>query len=216
MDIDALIKTYPYLYHMAEKGSWPLIEKHGLLSTSALLDKHKVNGAARDELEARRRPDKVTLASNHFDTVVLRDQKPIIESKLQKCLLDGLQPADWYKILNGKTFFWVGTDRLSILLNAHHYQGDEHVVLTINTEPLVRAYAKSISLCHMNSGNTLPFAHPRGKSTFLPIHEYPAKQSGKPVKPVAELVVDYGVPDIAKYVESVTRMRGNEVLGEIV
>lgn len=216
MDIEVLIKTYPYLYHMAEEGSWPLIQKHGLLSTAALLDLHKVTGAVRASLETQRRPEKFSLTSKHFDTVVLRDQKPIIETKLQKCLQDGLHPSDWYRILNGKTFFWVDTNRLSTLLNAHHYKNGEHIVLTVRTEPLVRAYAETISLCHMNSGNTLPFAHPRGKNTFLPINQYPAKPSGLPVKRVAELVVDYGVPDIAKYVASVTRMRGDAVLGKIV
>ena len=35
---------YPPLYHMAAEGSWPSIQRHGLLSTSALLDLYEVCG----------------------------------------------------------------------------------------------------------------------------------------------------------------------------
>jgi Family of unknown function (DUF7002) len=38
---------YPCLYHMAEANIWPSIEKHGLLSTTALLDLFEVNGNRR-------------------------------------------------------------------------------------------------------------------------------------------------------------------------
>ena len=40
----------------------------------------------------------------------------------------------------------------------------------------------------------------------------PVKPSGKPVKNVVELVVDYSVPNIADYVVEIRRMRGSEVL----
>ena len=35
------------LYHMSEKGSWPIIQKLGLLSTSVLLDECGVTGPER-------------------------------------------------------------------------------------------------------------------------------------------------------------------------
>ena len=38
MTVDELLATYPRLWHMAMDGSWPSIEKRGLLSTSALLE----------------------------------------------------------------------------------------------------------------------------------------------------------------------------------
>jgi len=57
MDVDALVKRYPRLFHMAEKGTWPSIKKHGLLSTSAVLDLHQCDGDERRvlEIEHRRR-----------------------------------------------------------------------------------------------------------------------------------------------------------------
>ena len=42
MEIERLISRYPTLYHMAEDGSWESIQRHGLLSTSALLDRFEI------------------------------------------------------------------------------------------------------------------------------------------------------------------------------
>jgi hypothetical protein len=67
----------------------------------------------------------------------------------------------------------------------------------------------------MNSGNTWPMPHRRGTDIFCRIPDYPVKRSGKPVKNVVELVVDYAVPNIAKYVVEVRRMQGSEVLDVI-
>ena len=47
-ELAELIRDCPTLYHMAECGSWPSIRRHGLLSTSALLDLYGVQGAERD------------------------------------------------------------------------------------------------------------------------------------------------------------------------
>lgn len=215
MKILDLIKAHPYLYHMAEMNSWPSIKKHGLWSTSALLDHHKITGKSRFAHESQHRPEKATLTSPYFATTVLRDQKPMSDSRLQMGLQDGLTPQDWYETLNSKTFFWVSEERLMILLNARAYRAEEHDVLTLRTEPLVRAYHEKILLCHMNSGNTFPVPHKRGNDTFVPIEDYPVGSSGRPRKPVVELVVEYGVPDIANYVVSVRRMRGAEILSSL-
>lgn len=215
MEIEALIEKHPYLYHMAEMGSWPSIRANGLWSTSALLDHHRITGTARFDQESRHRPEKVTLTSPHFVTTVLRDQKPMSDTRLEDALRDGLTPQNWYEILNRKTFFWVSEERLLTLLNARAYRNEEHDVLTLRSEPIIRAYHDRISLCHMNSGNTFPMPHKRGRDTFLPIADYPVDARGRPHKPVVELVVEYGVPNIADYVVSVRRMRGNQVLSTL-
>ena len=68
----------------------------------------------------------------------------------------------------------------------------------------------------MNSGNTMPMPHRRGVDIFRRILDYPVKRSGKPTKPVVELVVDYAVPNIAEYVVEVRRMKGSEILDVIL
>jgi len=50
MDPELLIKTFPRLYHMADRDAWPSIQRHGLLSTTALLDLFEIHGAQRKAL----------------------------------------------------------------------------------------------------------------------------------------------------------------------
>lgn len=216
MDIEALIRRYPNLYHMAERGSWPSIQKLGLLSTTATMDLMKVQETARNKYERMHRPTKMTVAHPRHGRIVLRDQKPMSDVRLATCLQDGLQPGDWYALLNGKVFFWVTEARLHKLLNARAYRSEEHDVLTIDTGPLVRKYAARVLLTHMNTGNTFPMPHKRGLNTFKTIPAYPTKADGKtPLPEVVELVVENAVRDIAQYVLAVRRMCGSSVLSQI-
>ena len=59
--IDQFVARYPRLYHMAECGSWPSIKRHGLLSTSALLDLFEVSDAERFSIESTWRSREVTV-----------------------------------------------------------------------------------------------------------------------------------------------------------
>jgi hypothetical protein len=132
---------------------------------------------------------------------------------LVRCLQDGLAPADWYRILNSKVFFWLTWERLQRLLNAGQYRLQEHDVLTVDAKALVSAYARQIWFCPMNSGCTKPFPHARGSSTFQRIADYPYSdwRSKRPRgERVVELAIDYAVPDIAKFTTRVVRMRGND------
>lgn len=215
MNIEDLVAEYPRLYHMAERGSWPSIETHGLWSTSAILDRHRISGHEREIYESRHRPGKIPVRSPHFPRTVLRDQIPMSDASLKNCLNDGLSPQDWYEFLNAKTFFWATYDRLLKLLNADAYKNDEHDVLIVDTASLIKAHANQITLCHINSGCSKPWVHMRSKNVFQSIEDYPAKRNGRPQKTVAELVVEYGVPDIAQHVISVQRMRSNTVLGTL-
>jgi hypothetical protein len=197
-------ERYPRLYHMAEVGSWEGIRRHGLLSTSALLDRWEVRGAARTELEKRRRPESVTITHPKHGDAVIRDQKPMDDRGLQKSLRDGLSPADWYEILNGRVFFWVCEDRLARLLGARAYRGRRQTVLTIDTAGLLERHAKRVTLSPINSGCTKPNPQPRGRDTFLRLDAYPfaawqKKRGRRDI--VVELAVDYAVPDVVDFVE---------------
>ena len=70
-------------------------------------------------------------------------------------------------------------------------------------------------LCPMNSGCTKPYPHPRGRRTFQRISDHPyAQWKGKRQRGerAVELAVDYAVPDVAKFVTRVVRMKASEVL----
>lgn len=215
MDIETLVAHYPYLYHMAEKDAWPAIKTRGLLSTSAALDRYRINGAERRRLEEEHRPEKVTIGPAG-DQIVLRDQKPMEPTRLAQALTDGTTPSQWYRFLNGRVFMWAEEHRLFRLTNARPYQKLEHDVLTISTASLLRVHADAIWLCHMNSGNTFPMPHARNMGAFRRIAAYPTKpRNGAPAKPVVEVVVDYSIPDIAEHVVAVRRIKATNVLHPI-
>ena len=214
-ELAELLHHCPTLYHMAERGSWPSIQRHGLLSTSALLDRCAITGVERFAIESMRRPDKVPISGTGFGHAVIRDQKPMDESGLTRCLEDGLTPQDWYRLLNGKVFFWLTPGRLYRLLEASPYRDTEHEVLEVEASALTATYRSEITLCAINSGNTKPFPAKRGRLTMLPIDDYPYA-SWRKVRPkgsrVVELAVTGGVPDILGFVRRVTVMRKREEL----
>jgi hypothetical protein len=121
-------------------------------------------------------------------------------------------------LLNSKVFFWLTRDRLIRLLNAGTYRAQEHDVLELDSKALVEAYADRVWFCPINSGCTKPFPHPRGYSTFQRISDYPYAQwktKRKRGERVVELAIGYAVPDIAKYVKRVIRMKSAEELALI-
>ena len=199
----ALAADFPRLYHMAEAGSWPSIELHGLLSTTALLDLFSVKGAKRDALELAHRPESVAITHSEHGSAMVRDQKPMSDSGLQRALTDGLTPREWYGILNARVFFWLTEERLQRLLNAKPYRGKSQTVLTLDTAKLLRAHGPRVQLSPINSGNTKPYPHPRGRDTFLPRDQYPFevwKKKRNRRDHVVELTVEYSVPDVRDFV----------------
>lgn len=217
-ELDELLTDCPTLYHMAAAGSWPLIRKHGLLSTSALLDLSNVTGTARDEIESARRPENVTLPFGNTEQLVIRDNKPMDDRGLERCLTDGLTPADWYRTLNARVFFWLTKERLFRLLSAGAYAASEHDVLELDSRSLVTTWREAITLSPINSGCTKPFPHPRGATTFLSIDEYPYAhwRSRRPRgERVVELAVSNGVIPVQPLVRRVVRMRQKTELAEL-
>ncbi len=206
-ELDRLLRDCPLLWHMAEAGSWPSIREHGLLSTSRLLDRLGVAGAAREAIESRRRPAAVPLAGPD-GTVLIRDNKPLNDTRLARCLDDGLTPRDWYRLLNARAFFWLRRERLLTLMRA--YPGQDHDVLEVDAAALVAAHRDRITLSPINSGAIGRAAARRGLETFRPIASYPYgryRAMRGPRDRVVELAVEGGVPDVARFVRRVVRMR---------
>ena len=204
MEINDLIDNYPYLYHMAEPNSWPNIKKHGLWSTTALLDMCDIQGMQRNTIESNIRPQSVVINDEKYGHIVIRDQKPLSERKLLG-LLDNIDPRQFYVLLNQRTFFWVNEDRLVALLKSRTYRSKAHDVLIVDTKKLVKKYEAKITLCKINSGATIYNNGRRGTNTFKRIKEYPFNEykrtRGKDA--IVELAVDYGIPDIKDYVVQV-------------
>jgi hypothetical protein len=215
VDQDEFIEQYPRLYHMAADGSWPSIREHGLLSTSALLDLFEIKGAVRHALESELRPNSVEISHAKFGKAIVRDQKPMSESALAECLTDGMSTWEWYRLLNKKVFFWPTKQRLASMLGARPYRKDPHVVLTVDTASLIRLHADGVWLSPINSGSTLYNPSPRGPSTFRLIADYPfdeRRRARGAADAVAEIAIEYAVPQIKALVVRVHRQRADNVV----
>ena len=152
MTPEELATRHPLLYHMAALGSWPNVQKHGLLSTSATLDLFGITRDERFRLESQWRPTTETLTDSIQGQVVIRDQIPMREDELQKCL-EGLTTRQWYELINHKTFFWVDRQRLEWMLGARQYRNSSHHVLTVDTGSLLSGYSDRVTLSDLNSGS---------------------------------------------------------------
>jgi hypothetical protein len=203
-----------HVYHLAEEANWPSIERLGLLPASELIVRAGLNGADRDRLERSQRPDHSILP----DGVAIRDQRPMPPASLRACLI-GMDPADWYALVNARVFFWLDPDRLNRQRAA--CKARPQVVLTVDADGLVRDYGHLAEVSPINSGNARRLPARRGAATFVPYAAW--VESGwaseaaalgtkerKRSHPPAELTILGAVPDAMRYVLSVTRLGAGE------
>jgi hypothetical protein len=193
-----------HVYHLAEAANFDSIQRYGLLSASALLELARIRGEERIRLEARQRTIHTKLPNGTY----LRDQKPMPPQALARCLV-GMEPADWYGLINSKVFFWVDPDRLNRQRRACGLR--PQIVLVIDTKRLLGRYAELAAVSPINTGNARRKAAPRGQSTFVRYAawsesgwENEATGVGTPPRPRShrpvELTIDGAVPDILDFV----------------
>lgn len=83
-------------------------------------------------------------------------------------------------------------------------------MLVIDTRSLVRIHESEITLAPINTGAVLYDPAARGSDTLLPISGYPYdtwRSKRGSAKAIAEVAVDYAVPDIGNHILSVERRR---------
>ena len=209
--MEQLVEVHPRLFHMAHHDAWSNIARHGLLSTEALIDKFEITGAEKSALTEQRRAESVPIEHDSFGTAIIRDNKPMTESALSRCLTDGMTPTDWYRRLNGLVFFWVRRERLDRLLGARAYRDTPHLVIEFDTARLLDAHAANVLLSPINSGSTAYNPVPRGAATFSSIEQFPyeywRRKRGNRRNAVVELTVQYAVPDAIDFVTSAEIVR---------
>lgn len=193
---------------MAELGSWPSIRAYGLLSTSALLDLFEKHGRERDEIESEWRPESVRVRNPSYGEAVIRDQKPLHSGA--NPFIKGMNPNQYYRLLNGKVFFWTRRERLVSLLGARAYRNRSHDVLIVDTRSLVQHHEDEITLSPINSGAFFGSGE-RGSFTFKKIQAYPYEERRKKNHDdaVVELAVEYAVKDIENHTIRVEEWAGN-------
>ena len=206
MSPEDLARRHPRLFHQTAPGAWPLIRENGLLSAAELVRRA---GADVDELTRARRPAGVSLQTE-FGPATINDNIPLSERALERCLDDGLSPADWCAMLAERVFFWTSEAGLARLRGARTNRHRPRLVLVVDTLSLARAHAERIELSPINSGSTIRKPARRGLHTFAPMRDFAdyldwAEQRMRlglvsSRDTVREVTVRGGVPDIADHV----------------
>jgi hypothetical protein len=208
------MKLPAHIFHLAEAANWPSIQRHGLLSTSGLLDLAGIWGTERDRFERQHRPVHTELPNG----VQIRDQKPMPPQALAQCVV-GMSSEDWYRAVNAKVFFWLDPARVDRQRGACGRR--PQIVLIVDTQRLLARYAMHISLSPINTGHARRKPVMRGQSTFVPYgvwleSAWSAEASGlntrvraRSHRPV-ELTVHEAVPDIMDMVVHVCRLEPGE------
>ena len=212
MKVEQLIENHPVLFHMAEEGTWPQIEEHGLLSTLALVDLFNPPSHVRQEILGSVRRKSITLQNPQHGVAVVRDQGPL--KFLDRVLEEGTTFQEYLDLLNGRVFFWATYERLLRLLQAARYRGHAQTVLHIDTRELLAAHPEA-ELAALNTGSVhVPNMPTRGKDTFLPVADYPydtwRKRRGAAGDAVVEITVPYAVPHVLDYVLRVEQWMGGQ------
>lgn len=209
---EKLIKDHPYIFHMSAPGTWPSIRKHGLLSTTALLDFFEYDEETRRKIESSRRPDWVTISHPNRSNAMIRDQKPLSDCGLRKALPKDMSPACWYEILNSMVFFFPCKERLKRMLNV--YRKYRNTVLVVNTKSLLKTNEQSVYWSPINSGftmnkNSKNIAY-RDRNTFVRLGAEVPLVRGRKRSNLVEIAVKYAVHDIADHVERVIEIGGGK------
>ena len=203
--------AYPQLYHMAEAGAWPSIRRHGLLSTSALLDLYGVAGEERARIEHTRRPDSVAITHPEYGQTFINDQRPMTDESLRPALID-MTPSEWYAHLNARVFFWVNEARLTRLL--HTYRERDKIVIVLDSAKVLARHATRTMLSPINSGFSRRFPQRRGRATFQPLADYPFEEWVRkrgPRDAVAECTVLGGVPHVEEALVELREAVGTKI-----
>jgi hypothetical protein len=203
------------IYHLADAANWSSIQQYGLLSTSALLDLLRVQGKEREQIEQQHRAQQVRLANG----VIIRDQKPMPPTMLGRCLY-GVTPREWYALLNARVFFWFDIERLNRMLKANYER--PQIVIVLDTERLLRAYAEQVALTPINTGNARRRPALRGRQTFVPYSTWletgwasEAEALGTRMRPrnhrPAELSIPGAVPDVMNFIRGTKLLNRGEL-----
>lgn len=172
MSPEEIASMHPRLFHITRPGAVRGIRNHGLLSTDSLLKLFEVAQTERQSIGTQRRSTNIIISHPMYGEATITDNRPLSETALQQCLDDGLQPADWMRLLNRRVFFWVDEKDVDVHLRASIRHGEQRIVLVFDTFSVVSAYHRHVELAAINTGSTIRRPARRGQSTFTPAHQY--------------------------------------------
>lgn len=158
MVLGEFIEKRPFLYHLTDQKNIPLIVKYGkLFSTNSLIER-----SGKEEYFLIKRIKRLTHYELKFNGEIfsIRDQRPISEKALKKCLTDNWECADYFEFLNNRVFMWPTIDRLS----RHYvrYVSEHPIILRFETKSIVEIN-QNVKFSRLNSGATRANSYLGGK-----------------------------------------------------
>lgn len=150
-----------HIFHLAEGENLDSILDQGLMSTARLLTLHGLPDPERTAILRGHRPTHLRLHG-----VLIRDQVPMPPAALAPALDDGMEPSDWYALLNEHVFFWSDWERLIRHLRACGAR--PQYLMTFATARLFNDFGDHAYVSPINSGNARRKPARRGRGTFVP------------------------------------------------
>lgn len=163
MTPESFAGRHPSLWRISAEGSAEGIRRHGLLTAAQI--------AALTGLPPftapRRRAVRATLPDG--TAVAITDNAPLSFARLAPVLDDGLRPADWLGMLDGRVFFWVRREAGEANLRARRKLGYRSEWHRFDTLALLAPVWDRVEIAAINTGATVHQPPRRGRATFAPL-----------------------------------------------
>jgi hypothetical protein len=196
MELGEFSRRYPYLWHATFPGGWDGIRRVGFLRPADL-----VKGC-----DAARRGDPSSVPGPSNVEVVLRDQLPSGRDPAPN--LDGVPPAEWWRLINSRIYFFCHESGLKTLIKSYRKRGFAQDVIKVRTKALLLPVADAVEVTTVNSGEFPPRAEPcRGRDTFVALADFVSTDLAR----VKEVTVTSTIPVQDTAILSVVRhdLNGN-------
>ena len=170
MDADEFAERVPCLFHVTDREAWPLIERHGLLSTNSMIERFVTDPDHAERLRSERRAKPVPLYEGVAgERAMLNDNIPLVFSRLASALDDGLTPVEWLQLLNERVYFFPARRKADSFIEAGRRGGRRKLMLTFDARSLATAHLDRLFIAPINTGSALRTPARRGRAIFAPV-----------------------------------------------
>lgn len=165
--LDAFANARPFLFHLTHRDNLPHIRDLSRLFPASVLMRR---ANCIELLRSVRRGSRQLIVDGR--TITVRDQDRLYKGNMR--VPNGFTFEDLVEMLNGRVFFWPGTEDGPISYGRRHferYQDEKPVIIRVPTESLLAANPAVLPrFCKYNSGSprcSNGIRSPRGPETFL-------------------------------------------------
>jgi hypothetical protein len=192
------------IWHVAPSGAWETINVHGLRTAGQLIAAADLDAATRERLQTTPRRESERLRVDGRE-IALRDQGRLFTRKdLSTVLADGIDVADWIRLLNRRVYLFTDRAAKDTLLEKYVERDGAQDVLTFSPTRLLAYAGQRLELADQNTGAIARRPGPQKHfDTFLPVSRFPDK------KPKEVTVVD-GIDDLTVVVRAERYHRGGQ------